>query len=334
MRVDVLNPDGRDAPVDYRTGVGLPVDDVHPPVNYWAFAAATGGQFQQRLTAVLREPADAVIVLLRRRNAPALRAIRALKREGRPVFVSWKETGLHQIDQQTRWWWRRNGVERALEIADGAVATTQAAVDRYRALAPPALPIHYLPTPYPVDVQAWDFSIPIEQRRGILVGTREFNVPSRRHEAAIELAAEVARRSATSVTVMSDGSRDRIETLLRGVESRIVEHRLPYPDYLRMMASHRLVLQLDASDVPGQVAGDALLCRIVTVGGNGTSERVAFPDFVALNDDPAALVEAAARLLNEASAYRAAVEQSQRRAREQLSFAWAKQALQVLKARA
>jgi hypothetical protein len=333
MRVDVLNPDGRDAPVDYRNGVGAPDAKVHPPVNYWAFPAATGGQFHQRISAI-QDPTDAVIVLLRRRNAPALRAIRALKAQGRHVLVSWKETGLHQIEQQTHWWWRRGGVERALALADGALATTQASVERYRALAPQGLPIHFVPTPYPVDLPAWDFSVPVEERAGILVGTREFDVPSRRHEAAIGLAVELARRCRTSVTVMADGPRSRIESLLAGVESRIIEQRLAYADYLRMMARHRIVLQLDASAVPGQVAGDALLCRIVVVGGNGTSESAAFPEYSSLNDDPRALLEHAVPLLNEASAYREAVERSQQRARERLSFAWARQALQVLSARA
>jgi hypothetical protein len=36
-------------------------------------------------------------------------------------------------------------------------------------------------------------------------------------------------------------------------------------------------LQLDRSHVPGQVAGDALLCRIPCVGGDGAIERIAFP---------------------------------------------------------
>ena len=43
------------------------------------------------------------------------------------------------------------------------------------------------------------------------------------------------------------------------------------------MAGHRLVLQFDQSSVPGQVAGDSLLCRIPTVGGNGAVERIAYP---------------------------------------------------------
>ncbi len=51
-----------------------------------------------------------------------------------------------------------------------------------------------------------------------------------------------------------------------------------YVDYLRVLAAHKIVFQLDTSFVPGQVAGDALICRLPCVGGNGTIERIAFPE--------------------------------------------------------
>jgi hypothetical protein len=333
MRIDVLNPGGRDAPVDYRSGVGAPDPRLHPPVNYWAYAAATAGQFHQDVDAV-RDPCDAVIVLLRRRNGAAIRAIERLKRAGRRVLVSWKETGLHQIDQQTRWWWQRSSFHRALSMADGAVAATQASVELYRKDAPNGFRVHFVPTPYPVDVAGWDFSIPVAERRGILIGTREFDVPSRRHEAALALAAEIAARDKVPVTVMCDQPRDRtiVAKLLSGVALTVIEQRLPYPDYLRMVARHRLVLQLDRSAVPGQVAGDALLSRIVCLGGNGTSEQIAFPEFSAMNDHAHEIEDAARLLLTDATAYRAAIERSQALAAQNLSFSWARAALQAVTA--
>lgn len=335
MRIDVLNPEGRDAPVDYRDGVGRPDPQVHPPVNYWAYAAATGGRFHQTVDTII-EPCDAIVVLLRQRSRAALKAIRALKAAGRRVFVSWKETGIHQIEQQLGWWWQRADVTRALRLADGAVASTEASVTYYRRFAPAGFPVHCIPTPYPVDLPDWDFSIPLQQRRGILIGTREFDVPSRRHAEALRLAAELAGKTRTPLTVMNpDGARGRaqIERLLPTAELRLVEQRLAYPDYLRMMATHRIVLQRDASAVPGQVAGDALLCRIVTVGGNGSSERVAFPDYATLNEDPAGLLDTALRLLTDDAAYGEAVARSQQLAAEKLSYAWARQALSVLTTR-
>ena len=44
-------------------------------------------------------------------------------------------------------------------------------------------------------------------------------------------------------------------------------------------ARHKIVLQADKSAVPGQVAGDALLCRMPCVGGDGAIDRLAFRRF-------------------------------------------------------
>lgn len=331
LRVDVVNPHGRDAPVDYRHGVTPPGAPVHPPVNYWAFAAATGGRFH-RDPGEVSERVHAVVLLIRRRVGVSLAALRALKRAGHTVYVSWKETGARQIEHQLRWWLRRRALRALLAEADGALAVTPYAADHYRAAG--ADRVVLLPTPYPVDVPAWDFSAPAAQRRGIFVGTRELDVPGRRHAEALALAAACARHAGAPVTVMNfDGrrARARIDALLAGVEARVLERRLSYPDYLREMARHRLVLQLDDSEVPGQVAGDALLCRVVNVGGNGAIQQVAFPEWA--HGDVAALEAAAARLLADDAFYQASVAASQAIAGERLSFAAARRALASLTAR-
>lgn len=334
MRIDVINPDGRDAAVDYRGGVTGPEVPGHPPVNFWAFAAATGGRFHQRV-ATVTEPCDAVLVLIRQRVNVSRNAVRALKRQGRRVLVSWKETGRHQIPEQTRWWFRRAQLRELLAAADGALAATTAAQECYRACGPPGLPVHFLPPPYPVDVPAWDHSCPVDQRRGIFVGTRQFDVPGRRHAEALALANDVARQTGARVTVCNfDGPRAaaKVRALLPDArELQLVERRMPYPDYLRLMAGHRLVLQRDASGVPGQVAGDALLCRLVNVGGDGAVQQRVFADFAEPACDAAALRAACVRLLTDEAFYAAAVAAAQERARAQLSFGWARQALaQVL----
>ena len=69
------------------------------------------------------------------------------------------------------------------------------------------------------------------------------------------------------------------------------------------MASHRLVLQFDQSSVPGQVAGDSLLCRIPTVGGNGAVEQLAFPELSGSGRTFDQLVELTRRLLNDEGFY-------------------------------
>ena len=86
------------------------------------------------------------------------------------------------------------------------------------------------------------------------------------------------------------------------------------------MARHRLVFQLDRSAVPGQVAGDALLCRIPCVGGDGAVERLAFENLNGLGRDPAELAALAGSLLADDEAYAAEIEKSRAAALEKLSF--------------
>jgi len=80
------------------------------------------------------------------------------------------------------------------------------------------------------------------------------------------------------------------------------------------------VLQLDRSHVPGQVAGDALLCRIPCVGGDGAIERIAFSktsrEVRTLNE----VASMASDLLKNPELREAVVAESQERARERLSF--------------
>ena len=71
-----------------------------------------------------------------------------------------------------------------------------------------------------------------------------------------------ARRRLAELSFPAETARDR------GTES--------YPDYLREVARHKIVLQLDRSRVPGQVAGDALLCRMPAWAATARSSESRF----------------------------------------------------------
>ena len=244
--------------------------------------------------------------------------------------MSWKEAGEAQIAGQLNWFWRRRALRAVLAAADGALATTEPGLTHYREYG--AASVQFLPTPYPFDVSGWDFALPVAQRSGIVIGTRQFDVPARRHAEALKLAGAVARKTGCPLTVFNfDGAagRKRIAEAVGEMPAlRVLEQRLPYPEYLRELARHRLVIQRDAGWVPGQVAGDALLCGIVNVGGNGAVQRLAFPDYAEPEADGARLTEAAVRLLTDEAAYRAAAESGRERARQAgLSFAGVRQKL-------
>ncbi len=80
------------------------------------------------------------------------------------------------------------------------------------------------------------------------------------------------------------------------------------------------MLQLDTSFVPGQVAGDALLCRVPCVGGNGAIDRLAFPESCGFNRSIAEVGQIAARLLTDPSDYEKSVANIETVAAQRLSF--------------
>ncbi len=94
------------------------------------------------------------------------------------------------------------------------------------------------------------------------------------------------------------------------------------------MARHRIVFQLDRSAVPGQVAGDALLARVICVGGDGAVERMAFPDTSGLGRTPEQLSAIASSLLADEATYRHALAQVESTAARTLSFSAVAEKLQ------
>lgn len=308
FRLTVLNPGGRDEAQDFPDGAGetaLP----HPPTNFHAYAACTRGSFQRDTKQALEQQTP-VLVLLRGDFGSSERAVDALQAAGRTVAVSLKETGLHQIANQLQNSARLARFVRIVKKADACLAPTAEAADLFRAVRGPER-VAFIPTPYPIDDPRWDFSRPIEQRAGIYIGTREWEVPSRNHLAALMLARRLSENTGENVTVFDyDGRRGArlLSEIGFGEKNlRVLNKQLAYPDYLREIARHKIVLQLDTSFVPGQVAGDALLCRIPCVGGNGAVDRLAFPEMCGGVRSIAELEQIATRLLTDADFYRGTV---------------------------
>src|SRR5262249_56657712 len=77
---------------------------------------------------------------------------------------------------------------------------------------------------------------------------------------------------------------------------------------------------LERRHVPGQVAGDALLCRIPCVGGDGAIERIAFSKTCGERRTINEIASMALDLLKNPELREAVVVESQERARERLSF--------------
>jgi hypothetical protein len=324
FRLTVLNPAGRD-PEQHFQETASPEGQEHPPINFHGYAACTRGVFHYDTRRAIAE-ATPVLLLLRGDFRNSERALSELKKHGRTVAVSLKETGLHQIAQQLC---DREKLSRFMKIlaqADGCIATTPEAAEIYqraRCKYGPAT-VAFIPTPYPLEDRQWNFSVPPNDQSGIFLGTREWDVPSRNHFAALLVARQLCEATGEPVTVVNlDGYKARrLLWELKFPEGKfhIIEEKKPFPDYLREVARHKIVLQLDRSRVPGQVAGDALLCRTICVGGDGAIERIAFPNTCGVGREIGEIASIALELLKNAESHAAMVADSQERALKRLSF--------------
>jgi hypothetical protein len=322
FRLTVLNPRGHDAEQEFRD-LPAPGEGTHPPINFHAFAACTQGAFHHNPRRAIAENTP-VLLLLRGDFRSSERALADLKKHGRTVVVSLKETGLHQIAQQLCDSGRLSRFMRNVAQADGCIATTPEAAEIYHTARWSLRRVAFIPTPYPIEDQRWNFCVPPDEQSGIFVGTREWDVPSRNHFAALLVARQLCDATGEPVTVVNlDGYKARrLLAELKFPEGKlhVIEKWKSYPDYLRDVARHKIVLQLDRSHVPGQVAGDALLCRLPCVGGDGAIERIAFPKTCGDGRTISEIASMALDLLKNADLRGAVVSESEQRALEQLSL--------------
>ena len=202
-RLTVLNPGGRDPEQQFHS-VPDPDEGAHPPINFHAFAACTFGAFHRDTRRALGEKTP-VLLLLRGDFRASERALADLKKKGRSIAVSLKETGLHQIAQQLCDPRKLSRFMKIVMQADACIATTPEAAEIYqrvRSKHDPAT-VAFIPTPYPIEDQRWDFSVPRNEQSGIFVGTRELGVPSRNHFAALLVARELCKATHEPVTSLT-----------------------------------------------------------------------------------------------------------------------------------
>src|SRR5437773_2985528 len=193
FRLTVLNPGGRDPEQHFPDGPGE-TTQPHPPTNFHAYAACTRGSFHREVKRAIAE-ATPVLLLLRGDFSASERALSALQKEKRVVAVSLKETGLHQIADQLREPAKLARFARIVSRADSCVAPTPEAADVYRAIRDSPDRVVFIPTPYPIDDRRWDFSRPLDERAGIFIGTREWNVLSRNHLGALFVARRLSEQT-------------------------------------------------------------------------------------------------------------------------------------------
>src|SRR5215813_1963664 len=130
FHLTVLNPGGRDPEQQFHS-VPAPGEGAHPPINFHGFAACTLGAFHRDTRRAIAEKTP-VLLLLRSDFRASERALTDLKKEGRIVAVSLKETGLHQIAQQLRDPGKLSRFMKIVVDAHGCIATTPEAAGIYQ----------------------------------------------------------------------------------------------------------------------------------------------------------------------------------------------------------
>lgn len=316
FRLAVLNPAGRDPEQHFAQGRRVS-SKVHAPVNFHAYAACThGAVFRETKRALASE--WPVLLMLRGDFRATERALAELKKAKRPAAVAFKETGIEQIAHQLADPGRLSRFLKIAREADGCLSSTPEAAELLRSVRPER--VEFIPTPCPIEDEDWNWSA--ENRAGIFVGTREFDVASRNHLAAMLAAKKLSDATGEPVTVFNLDRRrgSRVIAQIGFRKIRVHEQRAGYRAYLGEVARHKIIFQLDRSRVPGQVAGDALLCRSVCVGGDGATERIAFPETCGENRSTEELIAIAQRLLVNAEERKAIAARATQLAREKLSF--------------
>lgn len=320
MSLAVLNPGGRDRQQSYLAGSGSPEDTIQPPIGVHSYAACCKGGLYRDAKAIPASVQNTLLLLTKNNLRRALASLRYLKVRGVSVRVAFRESREQDIAELLGDVTRHELFCEICREATGAIANTPLMAALFKAAG--ATDARVIAPPCPIDFPEWDFSQPLEKRRGIFIGTQSFSDSSQHHAIALMLANRISIELACPLAVLNSEGRQG-GMILKSIQKTnpllfIVEGPLDYPDFLRLMALHRIVWHLNTDD--DNIATAALLCRMPCVGGTGMIARTAFPKLSA----PATLekMESTARtLLTRDTSWKEAVDDSQARATESLSFA-------------
>lgn len=330
MKLCVLQPSIRQKQ-EFPGYASSPSIGTLPPLGFAGFAACTGGGIYRKSSEIPPEERRVLLVIGRDLKA-ARQATIDLRRSGKTIVATLENGGRFAIRS-----WLNSPADLSLfrEICSRAHAGLAVSHDSEPILrAGGLLHVEVIPAPLPLQETEWNFSIPDEERRGIFLGSWDWKNPVKRHLEALIALREVAGYMYEPVTVFNlDGWRGR--RWLRQIEYpagllRVIERRLPYAEYLRKVALHKMVFSLDASGGEGRIGADSLLCRIPCVGGTGEINSIAFPDFCDHALPVPDITQKASLLLDHGHDRERAVEQALDYGRQKFDFAAASNALEQL----
>jgi len=275
------------------------------PVGVAGFAACTDASVH-RTPKTIPANTTAVLLVLDRPLGRGLTALQDLHRAGKAVIVTFAESGGMPMADLVDTPESLRAFFEICRLTDAALATTVESQEMLRGAD--AREVELIPPPCPVDDPRWDFSTRPELRHGIMVGTCDFTTHHSNHAAALLSLREVAAQTGEPVTVLRAGrlfDRRMVRQLRRHWPAglpKVVSGPLPADRLVRLMATHKLVFQLEWAGGVGGVAAEALLAGVPCVGGHGATERIVFPELCGFGRTPNQLLELAAWLLGDPAA--------------------------------
>ncbi len=331
MKLFVFHPGSRMPEQDFSDFAGSPSPTKLPPLGDLGFAACTGGAFVRKASSI---PANEkrVLLLLDENLKRGRQAAIDLRRAGKTVIVAFANSSASALTQILRSPGSLGLLHEICNRAHAAITPARDLEPVFRACG--MLYVESILPPIPVEQSDWNFSIRPETRTGIFLGSWDWVNPSKNHRLALLGLREVASQMYEPVTVFNlDGWWGR--RWLRQLKYpagllQVVERRLPYADYLRIMARNKLVFQLDSGASVGRIAVDALLARIPCVGGNGSLDRLLFPELCERGATASELLQTVSRILDHGHERDMAVDQALEIARPLLSFEKVEQTLEGL----
>lgn len=331
MKLFVLHPGSPLPEQDFGNSLGEPASLKVPPVGDAGFAACTGGAFVRKAASI---PASEkrVLLLLDEDLKRARQATIDLRRAGKTIVIAFANASAQSLHGILKKPGSLALLQEICNRAHAAIATARDVEPVFRSCG--MLYVESILPPLPLENAAWNFSIQPELRTGIFLGSWDWGNPARNHRLALLGLREVASQMYEPVTVFNlEGWWGR--RWLRQLQYpagllQVVEKRLPYADYLRILARHKVVFHLDSSGALGRIAADALLARIPCLGGNGSMERLLFPEFSERGASTGELLQTLSRILDHGHERDEAVERALDIARPLLSMEKVEQTLEGL----
>jgi hypothetical protein len=331
MKLFVLHPGSPLPEQDFENFPSTPASAKLAPVGDAAFAACTGGAFVRKARDI-PDSEKRVLLLVDENLKRARQATIDLRRAGKTIVLAFANASARNLNSLFKSPGSLSLMQEICNRAHAAIATTRDVESVFRSFG--MLYVETILPPWPIDQPAWDVSIRPELRTGIFLGSWDWDTPSRNHRLALLGLREVASQMYEPVTVFNLngwwGRRWLRQLQYPAGLLQVVERRLPYADYLRIVARHKVVFHLDSGGALGRVAGDALLARIPCVGGNGSLERLLFEGLSERGQSASELFQTLARILDHGYERDQAVEQALEIARPLLSMERVEQTLEGL----